>query len=259
MSEISPSPLVSVIIPCYNAEKYLPETIQSVLEQSYKEYEIIVVDDGSTDKSSEIIKSYGNKINSIFSENRGASSARNIGTNVSKGELIQYLDSDDILDFKALENRVEAILNSDADVVYSDWQELKEDKKGIFHKGITKTQRIEDVNSNLEIALFTRFWAPPAAYLFKSSTVKKINGFKEELTYGEDARFVFDAARYGAKFIKIDGVGAYYRIANQGNLSRSNPAEFLNDIYSNTRDVESIWLNSGYLSREAKRCFNQQL
>ncbi|GJM15341.1 MAG: hypothetical protein DHS20C13_06680 [Thermodesulfobacteriota bacterium] len=250
MNENSPSPLVSIIIPCFNSEKYLAESIRSALDQTYKNCEIIVIDDGSTDKTADIIKSFGFSVTGIFEENRGASAARNKGTEVARGEFIQYLDSDDLLTPDSLEKKLTALRDSAYDVAYSDWQELKEDQKGNFVKGDVKSRSIQDLNSNIEIALFTQFWAPPAAYLFKSKLFAQIGGFNEKITFGEDARFVFDAARLGAKFIKVEDLGAFYRVRNKGSLSKSDPTAFLKDIYINSCEVESIWKKRGVLDAD---------
>lgn len=91
------NPLISVIIPTYNGEKYLTEAIDSVLNQTYKNIEIIVVDDGSTSSiPKEICESYNNKVFYLKQDNAGVASARNTGINNSKGELIAFLDDDDI-------------------------------------------------------------------------------------------------------------------------------------------------------------------
>ena len=95
------TPLVSVVIPCYNSARYLSETIESVLAQTYPKVEIIVVDDGSSDATPEIAKSY--PVRYIYQENRGISAARNTGALQSRGEYIQFLDHDDRLLPTALE------------------------------------------------------------------------------------------------------------------------------------------------------------
>jgi glycosyltransferase involved in cell wall biosynthesis len=89
-------PKVSVIIPTYNSAKYLPSAIDSVLKQTFKDYEIIVIDDGSTDNTKEVIDSYDHKIACIYQDNQGPSVARNKGILQSKGEFIAFLDADDI-------------------------------------------------------------------------------------------------------------------------------------------------------------------
>lgn len=87
--------LVSVIIPTYNREKTIERAVNSVLAQTWKELEIIVVDDGSTDRTDEILRAYGNKIRFIRQQNSGASAARNTGIRAATGEIISFLDSDD--------------------------------------------------------------------------------------------------------------------------------------------------------------------
>ena len=90
------NPLVSVIIPTYNRGWAIAEAIDSVLEQDFSDYELIVVDDGSTDNTSDILQSYGNTITVIYQSNEGVSAARNSGIGASAGELIAFLDSDDL-------------------------------------------------------------------------------------------------------------------------------------------------------------------
>lgn len=100
-------PQVSVIIPNYNYANYLRETIDSVLNQTYVNIEIIVVDDGSKDGSKKILESYGRKIKVIFQKNQGVSAARNNGIAESKGEYVAFLDADDVWLPKKIEKQIE--------------------------------------------------------------------------------------------------------------------------------------------------------
>ena len=102
-------PEISVIIPAYNGEKYLAETIESVLSQTFKDFEVIVVDDGSTDRTREIAQSYGNELFYVFKENGGPGSARNAGIKVSKGRFIALLDHDDLWLPEKLEKQISLI------------------------------------------------------------------------------------------------------------------------------------------------------
>jgi glycosyltransferase involved in cell wall biosynthesis len=90
------SNLVSVIIPAFNSERYLSDAVESVLNQTYKNFELIVVNDGSTDRTEEILKQYFDRIQYIYQHNKGVAAARNTGIRVSKGEYVAFLDSDDI-------------------------------------------------------------------------------------------------------------------------------------------------------------------
>ncbi len=87
-------PLVSVIIPVYNGERYLAEAIDSILMQAVKPLEIIVVDDGSTDESEKVAKKFANDVHYILQENRGAPAARNLGINLAKGSLLAFIDAE---------------------------------------------------------------------------------------------------------------------------------------------------------------------
>lgn len=120
-------PLVSVIIPNYNHARFVSDAIQSVLDQTYKNFEIIVVDDGSTDNSREVIAQFGDKVQCIHQKNAGLSAARNTGIKASKGSLIGVLDADDMYEPVFLETLVgELQTNPNADGVYCGYQFVDE-------------------------------------------------------------------------------------------------------------------------------------
>ena len=97
---------VSVIIPTYNRAQWLPEIINSVLRQTFPDFELIVVDDGSTDETAQVLREFSESIRVIHQQNRGVSAARNRGIHESKGELIAFLDSDDLWKLRKLEVQV---------------------------------------------------------------------------------------------------------------------------------------------------------
>lgn len=106
-------PLVSIIIPAYNSEKYLEECIQSAIHQTWENTEIIIINDGSTDRTAMIAEKYINEnILLINQTNTGASSARNVGIELAKGDYIQFLDADDILSSNKIESQVSALNGS---------------------------------------------------------------------------------------------------------------------------------------------------
>ncbi|MBH8561048.1 glycosyltransferase [Nostoc sp. CENA67] len=244
------TPLVSVIIPCYNAERFLTETIESVFSQTFADYEIILVDDGSTDGTAEVIKSFGYRVRAEFGSNRGASVARNLGTALARGKFIQYLDADDLLRPDALEKRVHALISNDADVAYSDWQRLEENEAGEFLLGNIIARRIEDVHVDPQIALFTDFWSPPAALLYHRRIVEAIGAWNESLPIIQDARFLLDAALMGGKFVYVPGVQADYRVHKANSLSRRHPIKFVLDCFNNACQVEEFWKANGGITPE---------
>jgi glycosyltransferase involved in cell wall biosynthesis len=109
--------MVSIIIPCYNSELFVREAIESALAQTYRNIEVIVVDDGSTDGSLEVIKSFGKRIQWLTGPNRGACYARNKALEISKGEFIQFLDADDLIVQEKIEKQIPYLISNIADVV----------------------------------------------------------------------------------------------------------------------------------------------
>jgi glycosyltransferase involved in cell wall biosynthesis len=122
----SKKPLVSVIIPNFNYSKYLGQTIESVLSQTYDNFEILVVDDGSTDDSVEVAKQYSSKIRLICQSNGGVSSARNEGILNSRGSFVCFLDADDFWESNKLELQMNLALETKSGLIYSGYLECDE-------------------------------------------------------------------------------------------------------------------------------------
>jgi glycosyltransferase involved in cell wall biosynthesis len=249
--------LVSIIIPCYNAQKHLVETLESAFVQTYPRTEIVVVDDGSTDGTAELIRSYGQRVIAEFGPNRGASAARNRGTALAGGAFIQYLDADDLLTPDAIERRVAALERAGADVAYSDWERLVEVERDVFAVQDRIGRRIEDVHADIEIALITHFWAPPAALTFRRTLVDRIGGWKEWLPIIQDARFLQDAGLFGGKFAYAPGIGARYRVHRGASLSRGSPSAFVLDVFRNACDLQTIFESRGEVRHEQRRALAQ--
>lgn len=135
--------MISVVIPIYNVEKYLEQCIKSVINQTYRDLEIILVDDGSTDRSGDICdyyKTQDNRITVIHKENGGLSSARNVGIDLANGKYICFIDSDDFVDLSMLEIMEKEMKR--ADVVICG-------KEDIWKESIESVNREEEVNENI--------------------------------------------------------------------------------------------------------------
>ncbi len=188
------NPKVSVIIPVYNTEKYLREALDSIVNQTLKEIEIIAINDGSTDYSLEILNEYASKDNRIIvysQENQGQAIARNLGIDKSKGKYIYFFDSDDILLNEALEETYEKCEKNsldlcffDADIFYDDIEydlsfdykrcHLLEDK---IYDGIEITNKLLDIN---------KFRASPCLYLLNSDFLNKIKLTFKNIIYEDE-------------------------------------------------------------------------
>jgi glycosyltransferase involved in cell wall biosynthesis len=242
---------VSVVIPCFNAEATVGEAIDSALGQTWRDVEVVVIDDGSKDGSAEILRGFGSRITAESGPNRGASAARNRGTTVATGAYVQYLDADDLLISDAIARRVEALDAAGADVAYGDWQRFEAGADGLRHLGETVARRIEAIDPDPEIACATLFWAPPAALLYTRRIVDAIGTWNERLPVIQDARFLFDAARRGARFVHVPGVSALYRHAGTS-LSRGNLPGFMLDVYRNATEIQALWEADGPLTQARK-------
>jgi glycosyltransferase involved in cell wall biosynthesis len=248
--------LVSIIVPCYNAERFLLETLESAFHQSYPCTEVVAVDDGSIDRTAEIIRSYGSRVRAHFGPNRGVSAARNRGTALARGEFIQYLDADDLLHPDAIERRVNALQASGADVAYSDWEKLVEGSDGNFEVLERVTTRIDAIHPLPEIAALT-FWAPPAALTYRRTIVEKVGGWKEWLHIIQDARFLQDVGLAGGRFIYAPGVGAKYRVHGTASLSRGSETAFISDVFRNACDLQRIFETTGNMNSDQRRALVQ--
>jgi len=241
--------LVSIIIPAYNSSATLQRTLQSCLGQ-FDAQEIIVVNDGSTDDTLAIAQTFSPAIKVVTQKNQGVSSARNLGFQMSSGGWIQFVDADDIVAAGSLAKRIAAAELENADVVVCDFAEFLDDielEVGQTVPHLVDWRRL--ANDGAEIACATSFWAPPAAVLYRRTIVEKIGGFRGDLPVIQDARFLFDAAFFGAKFSRLADIGAFYRIQSQS-LSRKDPQKFLLDCLYNVQQIEALWHSRGNSSPE---------
>ncbi len=210
-------PLVSVIIPCFNAKQWLSEAIDRILAQTYPQIEIIVIDDGSTDNSLAIIKSYGDRLIWQTGANKGGNHARNLGFTLAKGEYIQYLDADDYLLPDKIAKQVRCLQTSSANVVYGDWQHLVHQGDGSSF--LDKVRICGPKTDFLESLLANEQWSNIAPILFSRSIVIKSGGWDESLLAAQDRDFLISVAIAGAKFVYQPGCDSIYRIPNQPTVS----------------------------------------
>jgi len=113
-------PLVSVIVTCFNREKYLGAAIDSILAQTFSDHEIVLVDDGSTDRSREVAGGYGDRLRYLHQDNRGASAAKNTGVDLARGRYIAFLDSDDLWSTDKLSVQLDYhVAHPDVDILYA--------------------------------------------------------------------------------------------------------------------------------------------
>jgi glycosyltransferase involved in cell wall biosynthesis len=187
--------------------------------------------------------------------NRGASFARNRGISETSGKWIVFLDADDLLLPGTLQRRFEVASAAPCDVVVCDWQDFFETEKGV-ECGAVRSVAFDVVAVSPEIAFATDVWATSAALMYRRELVEKIGRFRGDLPIIQDARFLFDAAYHGARFVHAPHVGARYRV-QPGSLSRRDPGKFWRDVLLNGQQIEQLWKSRGVLSQDERRALAQ--
>jgi len=216
-------PLVSIIMPVYNGEKYIKEAIDSVINQTYKNWELIIVNDGSKDNTEKIIKSYYDKrIKYFCQENRGVSAARNKALELAKGKYVTFLDSDDYLPPNSIKARVEYLeKNPDIDIV--DGVVVVKDEK--LNKTLRKyipyyTGKLLPELLKLNDRVFFN-----VSYMIKKEKIENIK-FNENMTHVEDLLFFIETAfKYGLNYSFVEDEVLWYRSGNISAVSNLDGIE----------------------------------
>jgi len=199
--------LISVIVPVYNAERYLDRCLESIIGQTYKKIEIILVNDGSIDNSGKICDKYAltdNRVKVISQKNKGPAAARNMGIENSKGEFIFFLDSDDFIENNAISLLIENYRWTKADIIIGDFKKINDNNSDSRHgrillssKLLTKQDIIDYIRCYLKKPNSFQLFAYSWGRLFKSSIIKDNNiYFDDNLRTFEDVVFNFDYLNY---------------------------------------------------------------
>jgi glycosyltransferase involved in cell wall biosynthesis len=200
----SDRPYISVIVPAYNAAAFLGEAIQSIQQQGYEFLEIIVIDDGSTDDTAAIARSFGDRIRYLYQENSGPACARNTGLKMAKGEIIAFLDADDLWPENKLEIQLDYFLKNPAlEVVVGRVQYLLiEEDRRVFQEF---SQPALGVNLG--------------AGLYQKSLFDKLGYFDSSMQQSEDVDWLMRIRENRVPMAAIDAVTLYYRI-HGNNMTR---------------------------------------
>ena len=206
-------PKVSVIVPVYNVEKYLSKCLDSLVNQTLKDIEIIVVNDGTKDNSQSIIdkytKKYSKKIKSYIKENGGLSSARNYGLKYAKGEYISFIDSDDYVDLQMFEKMYNEAINNKFDIVVCDTINVYEDKEVYIKSNLGYNDN--DINNYI-------ISPPMACCRIYSRKLFEKNKFKEGIFY-EDLELTPSFALYTNKIGFLEE-GLYFYLQRTGSIMK---------------------------------------
>ena len=229
--------LFSIIVPAYNAEKYLQECVESVLSQSLKDFELILVDDGSKDDTPKICDEYARKdtrVRVIHKQNGGSSSARNVGIDASAGEYIMFLDSDDYWDDKnALRNIKENISKKEADIYMMGFKKFfqKENKLTDEHWDVDEIDRADEQEDKLKCIMQNNMFIASAW----NKIIRRMFLIRNEIKFvvgqnAEDIEWCAKLLLTTNKIIALDLNFYIYRKQNNESISSNINKKILYDI-----------------------------
>jgi glycosyltransferase involved in cell wall biosynthesis len=246
---------VSILIPCFNADRWIAPAIKSALAQTWQNKEVIVVDDGSSDGSREVIQSFGDKIRYEFGPNRGSNPCRNRLLELASGEWVQFLDADDEL----LPNKVEIQLNNtaeDVDAVYGgvtlEW----------WKNGHLSKREISSPQSEQSPVMHWMCWqlAHTGAVIWRKQSLKKIGGWNETFPCCQDNEVCMRGIQRGLKFKLSNDVGSLYRNWSATSVSKKDLKQLV-AVKTKLLDEMIDWLrstgelNAEHLRLAGKACF----
>jgi glycosyltransferase involved in cell wall biosynthesis len=213
-------PKVSVLIPCYNADKYIGETLESVFRQTWPELEVIVVDDGSTDGSADVVRSFERpNLHFVQQPNRGSIVARNLCCSYATGEFVQYLDSDDLIAPDKIALQMRRLANAPRCVASAEW--------GRFYKSPQETRFCEEPVwrdlSPIDWLALSRAEGLgmmfPALWLIPMNIVRAIGPWNKELSLADDTEYFTRVVLASDQVLFCAGARCYYRSGLRGSLS----------------------------------------
>ncbi|MBC7964102.1 MAG: glycosyltransferase [Steroidobacteraceae bacterium] len=199
---------VSVIIPVHNGEKYIVEAIESVLAQTYADVECLVVDDGSTDRTSRLVSGYGERVRYLYQDNAERSVARNNGLKNMTGEYVSFLDADDYLAPEKIADQVAFLTaHPELNAVYSKVRYFRDNGERCFYS-VRRATSSGDILAELIYSNFITIHSP----LIRTNALQSLKGFNPSLKRYEDWDFFLRLAASGSRFGFIDEVHAFVRM-----------------------------------------------
>lgn len=242
--------MVSIIIPVYNGEKFLEECLRSVVNQSYKDIEIICVDDGSTDSSLDILNRYAAKderVRVLHQKNKGAAMARNNALPIAKGDYVVFWDCDDVFDIHFIEKMLNKAISLDLDVVICDGLMFNPDnRKSSLGLDLGKYAKRTSAICNDEISdrVFNDFLIAPWNKIYKKSFLFNYNIKFQDIPRSNDLFFMCQVMSRAKRIAVINEKLVFYRVGNGNSLQADN-------IKSPLAFIDALIKTRGYLQENA--------
>lgn len=257
--------LISIIVPVYNAEKYLQKCLDSILEQTYQNLEIIIVNDGSTDNSGQICHEYEQKDSRIIyieKENGGVSDTRNIGLDRMTGSYVTFVDSDDWLEPNYVKFLYEKLIEHQADIVVGNYTRFNESNSVFyFHTSADYYEKVYDNTSIIGCLYDSKELLNSALIVAWGKIYKKeiIANFRFPIDrIGEDALFNLKALLDSKKVVYVNKSAYIYRV-REGSLSNTWTDEWIRDAIYIIKERLSLLATLGYPLSEHRRAYKMSL
>ncbi len=217
--------LVSIIVPCYNSQDFISKTLESVLKQSYTNWECILINDGSKDDTDEQLKKWAkidDRFKYYYQENKGLSGARNLGLKVAQGDFVYFLDADDLMSNDAIESLL-GLMNEEVDFVVGKtgvtYGQNNESKRVLEHRPITNKLHSNNDKKLLKLVIEQPLICIACNKLYKKEfIVKNKLDFVNKLLH-EDELWFFETLFYSKNIILSDKITYYYNIKNPDSIT----------------------------------------
>lgn len=244
---------VSILIPCYNAERWIAQAISSALQQTYPHKEVIVVDDGSTDSSLEIIKQFEGSVRWEASTNQGGNAARNRLLEMSSGEWLQYLDSDDYLLPSKVENQVNFIeQNPDIDIVFS--PSLIE-----HYDSEQSRQEVRPIPEPHDPWILLARWYLPqtGSPLWRKQALIEVGKWKLDQPCCQEHELYLRLLKGKKRFAYFADASSVYRQWSEGTVCKKNKPEVFRRRLAIEDDLETYLVETGQMNCDRQWAINQ--
>lgn len=245
---------VSILIPCYNAERWISQAVESALNQTYSNKEVIVIDDGSTDNSLQIIKTFGDRLQWETQENRGGNHTRNRLLALSTGEWLQYLDSDDYLQADKIEKQVRFLSeNPDTDIIYS---------PSIYeynHGDGSSTQNIFPISEPHDPWILLARWFLPqtGSPLWRKQAIIDVGGWKIDQPCCQEHELYLRLLKNNKQFAYCPETGSVYRQWSEETVCKQNKPETQRRRLAIKDNLEAHLQSTHQLTPERQQAINQ--
>lgn len=244
---------VTVVVPCFNAASTVSRTINSILAQEGVSVEIIVVDDGSTDESVEVVSQFGEQVRFVKQKNQGACSARNNGLAYANSDMIMFLDADDYIEGNFLSSAVAGLREANANLAFGNLIVEQENER--VHHDIYEMK----TSSDCMRGLIEKGFIPPCATVWSLDYIRRLGGWRTGLRRYQDYEVVFRALDDGAVVCQFHGgAGIYFQHQHENRISLDAKLETVLDQAEVLKYIVSCLKRSDLPSIETKRLIHKR-